>query len=164
MDPLNPMPGKDTLKQDPIVPEQEQKGTIGQLPEKENTELPPDDSKIEIPDETADEKVEPIAEPVPESETEVESEETEETQTEIQTEPVAETTEEVKSDAGQDEKAVSEDKPEDISSLSKPELCERLKVLIDSESILGVKNEVEVIKQTFYKKNKTGRISGSRWK
>lgn len=155
MDPLNPMPGKDTLKQDPIVPEQEQKGTIGQLPEKENTELPPDDSKIEIPDETADEKVEPIAEPVPESETEVESEETEETQTEIQTEPVAETnTEEVKSDAGQDEKAVSEDKPEDISSLSKPELCERLKVLIDSESILGVKNEVEVIKQSFYKKNK----------
>lgn len=167
MDPLNSINEKDDLKKDQIVPETEK-----QL--EETAELVEESSPVAEPEPEVATETETPSESVPEpsseadvtSETAVElkpekesaEDAAEETKPEVEAKPAEETSEKsadlAEEEEEEDELDENSNEVVEIADLSKQELCDRLKSLIEVDDILKVKSDIEAIKHAFYKKSK----------
>lgn len=144
MDSTNSMTEKDDLLKDLIAPETTEETQVAE--QVLSADLP-----VEEPKENS---VEAVSEP------ELETPEVAHDTTEPMVEAEAENVEDdlnlvvVQEVEEQEETNEEVDVSVEISELSKQELCDRLKALLDSEDIIRIKSEVEAIKQSFYKKSK----------
>lgn len=171
MDALNPMAEKDDLQEKPIVPEQVHE---------EKTELTPETTPEEPVETPVEQEVNETADAIPEVESESDTEAVAEAEleTEVQSDAVdaneaTEAPEGVEVEAAETESAEIDDKQEEVveedeeeaeepgaedlvevNELTKQELCNLFKTLLEVEEVVQVKNKVEAIKQAFYKKSK----------
>lgn len=182
MDSINPMTEKDDLKKDQIIPEKKEQTMAPEQETTEQIEAveAKPDSEAKTPTEPTSEpeakaepetKVEAEVKAESEVKTEAESETGSQPETGTITEPESETivekaveedddilveTSEEDDDDDEDDDEINEELEISVKifEMSKQELCDHLKELLDSEDIVAIKSEVEEVKQSFYKKSK----------